>query len=141
MKFTCEIGNNLRQQLAAKRADELTLRRIDDGYLRGVAVLEYPYIDIEVNVCLGCCENEQSIHADYYICVRDETQWESWGYAEEALGIGNEEAKVEWLADNWEEQLKADMVDRLTQICSATGLRMYEPNNISDTPIVRYRNG
>lgn len=139
MKFTCEIGNNLRQQLAAGRADKLTLSLAEDGYLRGVAVLEYPYVDIEVNVCPDLDGN--TIHADYFICSRDETQWESWGYAEEALGFGNEEARVEWLADNWEEQLKADMTDRLTQICSATGLHMYEPNNISDTPIVRRRDG
>lgn len=82
----------------------------------GVAVLELGNVDIELNVTVQEDDPEAIVYPDYFICVKcgdGEDDWGSFGYADDYIGDAGR-AHVDWSAENWKEQLFADMLKALT---------------------------
>lgn len=115
--FNCDIDEELRKELAEgklrKNASAASLCEV-----RGVAMLELGYLDIELNIHTVEEASEYLEEAtpvcDYFICVKcgdtdDPWEWESFGYADDYVGeLGH--AAVDWSAENWEELLFKDML-------------------------------
>lgn len=80
--------------------------------IRGAAVLEIGYVDIEVNICTkeqcGLCvpdEERKEPVIDYFTCLKrgdTEDSWDSDDYLERPV-------RVDWNAADWKEQLEEDM--------------------------------
>ena len=118
--FNNEIDENLRQELAAGKLTGTNARSASWCELRGVAMLELGFLDIELNISTLDREEddiEETVPlCDYFICVKcgpDRDDWESFGYADDYIGDAGH-AHVDWSAKNWEELLFADMLKSLT---------------------------
>lgn len=127
--FNCEIGEDLRKEIA-----EGKLHKYADAAanceLRGTAMLELGYIDIELNINSDVYAENKTVEEctpmlDYFICIKcgeKRTDWESWGYADDL--IGNEgHAHIDWNAKDWEEQLFDDMLKSLTKFVRVANSR------------------
>lgn len=119
--FNNGIGENLRQELAAGKLTGPNAVDASWCELRGIAMLELGFLDIELNINTGDQElegdgAETEPVCDYYICIKcgpDRDDWESFGYADDYIGEAGQ-AHVDWSAKNWEELLFADMLKSLT---------------------------
>jgi hypothetical protein len=116
--FQHTISEELRKELAEGKLREYA-RDASFHNLRGEAMLELGHLDIELNI--NCLEDEDdhieeaTPTLDYFVCVKygeDRDDWESYGYADDYIGDAGQ-AHVDWSAENWEEQLFADMVKAL----------------------------
>ena len=103
----------------------------------GVAVLEYDWIDIELNLQSAnepdgdgyTCTPELS----YFCCtkgIRDNKteDWSDAGYLDD-YGY---EVEVDWNADDWPEQLERDMTEKLKEFAERFGLHYDKPNWVGD---------
>lgn len=116
--FNCEISEELRKELAEGKLQEYA-HAASFHELRGEAMLELGYLDIELNIN-SLEEEEDDIEEatptlDYFICVKhgdDRDDWESYGYADDYIGDAGQ-AHVDWGAKNWKELLFADMLNSL----------------------------
>ena len=96
------------------------------------AVLEYPAVDIELNILAeneecGLCDIDSIVdytkknpeegefwapHVEYVVCKKiSEDDWETYDYPEDL-------PNVDWLADNWMDLLHADMDTALKKMVS-----------------------
>lgn len=125
-KFHHGIDEKLRRELATGKLTGANAQSAKWCELRGIAMLELGNLDIELNI--NCDVDDTSdaetvtAFPDYFICVKsvdpngpDGTvipDWESYGYADDYIGESGT-AHVDWSAENWEEQLFADMLKSL----------------------------
>lgn len=117
--FNCDIDEELRKELAEGRLKGGDALAASHHELRGIAMLELGYLDIELNIN-SLEEEEDDIEEatptlDYFICVKhgdDRDDWESYGYADDYIGDAGQ-AHVDWAAENWKELLFADMLNSL----------------------------
>lgn len=110
---------------------------------RVLGVIEFPYIDIELEAYAritdrnGYCgyldepnvaRKNEEICLTYAICwcglFRGERSWE--------LYDDDGKCKVDFSSDNWEEMLEKDMCERLEKFAEKHGLSFTEPNFITD---------
>lgn len=117
--FNCEISEELRKELSEGKLREYAHAAAFHN-LRGIAMLELGYLDIELNINSLEEEDDHIEEAtptlDYFICVKvgeDRDDWESYGYADDYIGEAGQ-AHIDWSAKNWEELLFADMLKSLT---------------------------
>lgn len=92
----------------------------------GVAVLEFGYIDIELNILteeqvsrIPCSGNKTPV-IDYFVCIKN-IEWESDGYADWNVNVN-------WNSDNWVSQLERDMFAALEKYKDEHGYRYNRPN-------------
>lgn len=105
------VRNNNVSKYFSSEGDEL-LQEVDDN-CRGVCVLEYENIDIELNLSINL---QGKIFADYFVCVRWSEvdapgSWDSDDYVYDWVPDG--ECSVDWNADNWVDLLQKDMQEKL----------------------------
>ena len=102
---------------------------------RVLAVIEFPYIDIELEAWAnGCIEpyeaNDKAndIRLTYYVCIRGlldgEPTWESDGCA------GN--CDVDFSSPNWRGELETEMCEKLDEYAKRCGHSFTEPNFVVD---------
>lgn len=100
-----------------------------DGYM-GVAVLETGYIDIEVNIythaqcVIGADPCDQRPLISYFVCIKrgdSKDDWESDGYLDR-------DPNINWMADDWKEQLEKDMFEALNEYVINTEYSYNKPN-------------
>lgn len=96
--------------------------------LRGVAVLEIGYIDIEVNITtfeqVGITEKGNAPLFNYFICLKhgdNDNDWESEDYLEYEINVNFKD-------DNWKEQLESDMFNSLCLCVNEYGYSFDSPN-------------
>ena len=98
-----------------------------DGAFRGLAILEYPCIDIELNVwdTILYGEDDDKIIPEYFVCVKGIVNGEeTWSSDSEA----DWDVAVDFSATDWREQLEADMNNALLEYADEHGYSLYEPN-------------
>ena len=110
---------------------ESYLKATNDGD-RVLAVLEFPYIDIELEAWTGygeepwaATDNDNAIMLWYAVCIKGflhsgEEAWETDDWAGKCT--------VDFSADNWEELLENEMVKRLDEYVDEHGYSFTEPN-------------
>lgn len=88
---------------------------VDDG--RGVVVLRYEWLDLELNV------EEHNLY--YFCCYRGlrfgDPEWASYDELDD-------EPEVDLMADDWTQQLFADMIVKLARFAERYNLKYDEPN-------------
>lgn len=94
----------------------------DAIYYRGLIVLEYGYMDIEAELFCKYDEEKETYTPviDYFCCCKygeGDTDWESDDPTSDYLTKEENKPNVDWNADDWEEQLKADMIQKLKLYC------------------------
>lgn len=99
----------------------------------GVAVLEFGYIDIELNILteeqvsrIPCSGNKTPV-IDYFVCIKN-IEWESDGYADWNVNVN-------WNSDNWVSQLERDMFAALEKYKDEHGYRCKGNFEVSDNII------
>lgn len=104
---------------------------------RGVARLEYDWIDLELNLCTeGGRDDEEytdQMLVSYFCNVKGingnkYADWAPAGYLDDH-GI---ECEVDWNAGDWPEQLKSDMEAKLKEFVERFDLYYDKPNWIGD---------
>lgn len=117
-------------KMLANRKCALSVRERDElmnGLFRGLAILEYPTIDIELNVwdTILYGEEDDKIIPEYYVCVKglvgDTEMWSSDDSADW-------DVNVDFSARNWRELLERDMHDALLDHAERYGYSLTEPN-------------
>ena len=128
-KFNHEIDETLRQELANGKLTGTNAQSASWCDLRGVAMLELGFLDIEMNINTLDREEdslEETVPiCDYFICVKhgeDAFDWESFGYADDYIGDDGV-AHVDWAAEDWEEQLFRDMLNSLAKFAQVANER------------------
>lgn len=102
--------------------------------LRGAAVMEVGYVDIEVNVnseaqltTLEEKKNDLTPVIDYFVCVKSsDEEWVSDNYLDR-------EIRVDWNSDDWKEQLEHDMFCALDEYVKEKGYH-YDRGNFLTFP-------
>lgn len=102
--------------------------------LRGAAVMEVGYVDIEVNIFseaqLTTLEEKKTDLTpviDYFVCVKSaDEEWVSDDYLDRKI-------LVDWSSDDWKEQLEHDMFCALDEYVNKKGYH-YDRGNIIDAP-------
>lgn len=102
--------------------------------MRGVAVLEIGYVDIEVNIFSEeqlyregielPNEKRKAPVIDYFFCVKtgeDEDSWRDGGYLEQPV-------EVDWNAPDWETKLEQNMFEALNAYVQTAGYSYDCPN-------------
>lgn len=85
---------------------------------RGVAGLQFSYIDIELNVDAIC---GHGLEGWYVICVKHANgNWET----DDLL---DDKCSIDWSSDNWKDLLKEEMHDRLMQYVARMGYDIDSP--------------
>jgi hypothetical protein len=121
--YTVNIPDELRGQIIAGKLDAETSKAAFFEDLRGVAMLELGFVDIELNVETGEWRkdgDECEPFLNYFVCVRRTTEvngfddgWESYEYADLCLSEDDAKANIDWSDENWRELLFRDMLDSL----------------------------
>ena len=106
---------------------------VNGEFIYGVAVLEYDWIDIELNLSTesdpdGDGYTEKMIPS-YFCCVKGiddngSAYWSDAGYLDD-FGF---DVDVYFLLDDWKEQLQADMEKKLKAFAEQFDLKYDEPN-------------
>lgn len=103
----------------------------------GVAVLEYDWIDIELNL-QSANEPDGDVYTctpelSYFCCVKGirDNKTEDWSDAGYLDDYGYE-VDVDWNADDWPEQLERDMAEKLKEFAERFGLHYDKPNWVGD---------
>lgn len=101
-----------------------------------LAMLEYDWIDIELNLQSGCNGYDgytNQAELSYFCCVKGirDNKTEDWSDAGYLDDYGYE-VEVDWNADDWPEQLKRDMAAKLKEFAERFGLHYDKPNWIGD---------
>lgn len=99
--------------------------------MRGAAVMEVGYVDIEVNIfseaqvtALKQKKNDLSPVIDYFCCLkRSDGKWFSDNYLDRTV-------RVDWAADDWQEQLERDMFAALDEYVQANGYSYDHGNDL-----------
>lgn len=122
--FKHDIDEELRRQLAEGKLSGGNASAASWCELRGIAVLELGYLDIELNINTldrECNDLEETAPlCDYFICTKygdGRDEWESFGYADDFIGDAGT-AHVDWSAENWEELLFSDMLQALCRFAA-----------------------
>lgn len=98
--------------------------------LRGIAVMEIGYVDIEVNLhtreqcIINAVEGDKRPVISYFACIKhgdSDNDWESDDYLDY-------EIKIDWNADNWKELLEKDMFEALNRYVKEKGYS-YDSSN------------
>ena len=98
--------------------------------LRGIAVMEIGYVDIEVNLytkeqcIIDAAKEDKRPVISYFVCIKhgdSDNDWESDDYLDY-------EIKIDWNADNWEELLEKDMFEALNRYVKEKGYSYDSPN-------------
>lgn len=105
---------------------------VNGTFHNGVAVLEYDWIDIELNIFTESGDHDDytnKVGASYFCCVKGiddngNSQWSEAGYLDD-FGF---DVEVDWNADDWEEQLEADMERKLKAFAKKFYLKYTGPN-------------
>ena len=110
---------------------ESYLKATNDGD-RVLAVLEFPYIDIELEAWTSDCfyeaayakDEDNDIDLSYMVCIRGLCHGKDTWETDEGAG----ECNVDFSAENWEELLENEMVKRLAEYVEEHGYSFTEPN-------------
>jgi len=105
---------------------------VNGTFHNGVAVLEFDWIDIELNIFAESGDHDgytNKVGASYFCCVKGiddngNSQWSEAGYLDD-FGF---DVEVNWDADDWEEQLEADMERKLEAFAWKFYLKYASPN-------------
>lgn len=113
---------NKTKELSPKEKEELM-----DGAFRGLAILEYPCIDIELNIwdTILYGEDDDKIIPEYFVCLKGLMDGEETWASE---GTADWDVSVDFSATDWKEQLEADMNSALLGYADKHGYSLYEPN-------------
>jgi hypothetical protein len=103
-----------------------------NGGDRVLAVLEFPYIDIELEAWTSdyfyepayAKDEDTDIALSYMVCIRGLYHGKDTWETDEGAG----ECKVDFSAENWEELLENEMVKRLAEYVEEHGYSFTEPN-------------
>lgn len=98
---------------------------------RVLAVIEFPYIDIELEAYTGdgnepseAADDDNGIVLGYVVCIKGlycgEEVWQTDDFAGECT--------VDFSSENWEELLEKEMVERLAEYVEKRGYSFTEPN-------------
>lgn len=126
-KFILNGIENLIEDIRNNRMKDLYEN--GDGHI-GTAILEIGYIDIEVNIytyaqcVIGADPYDQKPLIEYFVCIKrgeSKDDWESDGYLDY-------DPNVDWMADNWKEQLEKDMFEALNEYVNNTAYSYNRPN-------------
>lgn len=126
VKFECEYIKEYLPELISGVGSETTHDAIDNSGIWGVALLELPYADIEVNITHFDSDEDgapipDSIMAEYFVCLKAaDGEWMSYGYL-------NREAQVDFSRPDWEQELKRDMYDTLCSFADEEGWDLSTP--------------
>ncbi len=109
------IDDDLRSQLRNCELSFENRRAADNGDLRGVAVLELGNLDIELNIGVDEGGNNTPTE-DFFICINTDAGWESQGYVDEWLSVGDMDMwlSFSWGDDTWQENLFNKMLGLLS---------------------------
>lgn len=99
--------------------------------MRGAAVMEAGFVDIEVNIfseaqvtTLEEKKNDLTPVIDYFVCVKNaDGEWTSDDYLDRKV-------KVDWNAPDWKAQLERDMFTALDEYVKERGYHYDRPNFI-----------
>lgn len=99
---------------------------------RVLAVMEFPYIDIELEAWTAdyfhepayATDEDNGIDLSYMVCIRGLHCGTDCWETDEGAG----DCTVDFGADNWEELLEKEMVERLTEYVEKHGYSFTEPN-------------
>lgn len=123
-KFTCVELEHYIDQIRAGCLDGFCEN--DDG-VRGAAVMEIGYVDIEINmysaaqVINEASEDDMSPVINYFCCKKiSEKEWHSDRYLDYTL-------QVDWKAEDWKEQLEKDMFTALDEYVRENNLSYDQP--------------
>ena len=105
---------------------------VNGTFHNGVAVLEFDWIDIELNIFAENGDHDgytNKVGASYFCCVKGvddngNSQWSEAGYLDD-FGF---DVEVDWNADDWKEQLEADMERKLEAFVWKFHLKYSGPN-------------
>ena len=105
---------------------------VNGTFHNGVAILEYPWIDIELNIFAESGDHDgytNKVGASYFCCVKGiddngNLQWSDAAYLDD-FGF---DVEVDWNAVDWGEQLKVDMERKLEAFAKKFGLKYTGPN-------------
>ena len=129
--FTLEgITDEVASMLGNKKGEltEEQKSKLMNGLYRGLAILEYPTIDIELNIWDSILygEDDDKIIPEYCVCIKgiDPYGHEEWSSDEVALWDVN----VDFSAPNWRERLEIDMNAALLYHASRFGYSLDKPN-------------
>ena len=135
MKFNTEDIAYFINEIRNKKLSDFD--PINGTFHLGIAVLEYDWIDIELNL-----QSESNDDGDGYIdkavlsyfCyvkgIGDDgyAYWCDAGYLDD-FGL---DVDVDWSCNDWEEQLRYDMETKLAEFASYFDLKYDEPNWVGD---------
>lgn len=131
MTFSAENAKCWINEIREKKFFDFTKRDAVDGvFVNGLAVLEDGWLDIELNISSESIPEgyENKLVPSYFCCAKGlengEETWAEYGYLDD---IGYD-VEVDWSADDWEDQLKADMERKLKQVAKDYGLHFDKPN-------------
>lgn len=124
---------------------EIRNGRFDEGHYDlvngtsqwGLAVLEYDWIDVELNLFTESADDHNGytdkVGIAYFCCVKGirDNKTEDWSDAGYLDDYGYE-VEVDWNADDWPEQLKRDMAAKLKEFAERFGLHYDKPNWVGD---------
>lgn len=98
---------------------------------RVLAVMEFPYIDIELEAWTGgggepceATDEDNEVSLSYVVCIgglfHGEKVWNTDDFAGDCT--------IDFSSENWEELLENEMVERLTEYAKKRGYSFTEPN-------------
>ena len=137
--YSFEIANLTPSVLAALRSGKYPVSdpKAWDQFLeetcnaeRVLAVLEYPSIDIELEMwtatggdVLDATEDDCDVSLSYFVCLKaSDGAWYSDEHADK-------DCEVDFTADDWEAQLEADMSKAAVEHAKQHGFSLTEPND------------
>ena len=123
--FNCDLQTREREALHSGVFHDPDIKYDWEQGRWGAAVLELGFADIELNLnTVGYLEVPSP---DYFICLRDNDGWYSEGYLEDYIPYDQARPSVDWLADDWEEQLRKDMATKLNNYLLMKGFDPSQP--------------
>ena len=98
---------------------------------RGVFMLEHGYMDIEVNLSAYSDNDDRLIpHIDFFCCRKygeGKDDWESDNYIDSELSEEEIQCTVDFSREDWDEQLKQDMMNKLLLYCERKKIDYTKP--------------
>ena len=102
---------------------------------RGLAILEYPWADIELNIGSESIADgtgyKNEMFLSYYCCIKGKaTPEDKFGYWQELCYLDDFgfDVEVDFGSENWEQQLKEDMANKLEAFAAEYCVSLYSPN-------------
>lgn len=126
----------LRKQIVAGNLEAMDA---DSDPIIGAAVLEIGFVDIELNLAVRAMFDDAD-HGDktpvpeYFCCIKfglNDSEWDCDGHIPDETNHAEQaQVKVDWTADDWEDQLERDMFETLNWYVELKGYSYDSPNDL-----------